>query len=239
MSGPLLAGRRLQKAFGPTTALRGVDIDVFAGEVLAIMGPSGSGKSTLLHCLAGILTPDAGVVHFDGRRIDDLGDNQRSRLRRSTFGFVFQFGQLVPELPALENIALPLLLVVADVHVDWEPLRGPVGPPEIVLHPSVLQDLAGHRLAGDRSPRSDLVGHARERHPKRYRGAPLVLVPIRRAGCQFRRGAAGRRPRALPAPEDSSTALVRARSASRRSRSAIARSSLSSRSSRTRTLVHR
>jgi putative ABC transport system ATP-binding protein len=74
------------------------------------MGPSGSGKSTLLHCLAGILQPNSGEVTFDGKRIDRLPDRERSRLRRTTFGFVFQFGQLVPELPAVENIALPLLL---------------------------------------------------------------------------------------------------------------------------------
>jgi putative ABC transport system ATP-binding protein len=110
MSDPLLVGRRLQKTFGPTPALRGLDLDIHAGEVLAVMGPSGSGKSTLLHCLAGILTPDAGEVVFDGRRIDNLSDRERSKLRRTTFGFVFQFGQLVPELPVLENIALPLLL---------------------------------------------------------------------------------------------------------------------------------
>lgn len=67
------------------------------------------GKSTLLHCLAGILTPDSGDATFDGQRIDHLPDRQRSRLRRKSFGFVFQFGQLVPELPVLENIALPLL----------------------------------------------------------------------------------------------------------------------------------
>jgi len=85
-------------------------MSVDAGEVLAVMGPSGSGKSTLLHCLAGILLPDAGEVTFDGERVDRMPDRQRSRLRRTAFGFVFQFGQLVPELPALENIALPLLL---------------------------------------------------------------------------------------------------------------------------------
>jgi putative ABC transport system ATP-binding protein len=112
MSGaaPLLTGRGLHKSFGPTPALRGMDVRVDAGEVLAVMGPSGSGKSTLLHCLAGILTPDAGEVTFDGRRIDQLPDRERSRLRRSELGFVFQFGQLVPELPVLENVALPLLL---------------------------------------------------------------------------------------------------------------------------------
>ena len=74
------------------------------------MGPSGSGKSTLLHCLAGILVPDRGEVWFDGQRLDALGDERRSALRRDRFGFVFQSGQLVPELTAEENVALPLLL---------------------------------------------------------------------------------------------------------------------------------
>jgi putative ABC transport system ATP-binding protein len=74
------------------------------------MGPSGSGKSTLLHCLAGILVPDFGEVCFDGQRIDTMRETERSRLRRDRFGFVFQFGQLVPELTAEENVALPLLL---------------------------------------------------------------------------------------------------------------------------------
>ncbi len=81
-----------------------------AGEILAVMGPSGSGKSTLLHCLAGILVPDSGQVLFAGGRIDTLPEAQRSALRRDRFGFVFQFGQLVPELTAEENVALPLLL---------------------------------------------------------------------------------------------------------------------------------
>src|ERR1700750_3466452 len=74
------------------------------------MGPSGSGKSTLLHCLAGILRPDSGQVWFDGRRIDAMGENERSVLRGDRFGVVFHFGQLVPELTAEENVALPLLL---------------------------------------------------------------------------------------------------------------------------------
>jgi putative ABC transport system ATP-binding protein len=107
---PLLAGHGLHKRFGPIPALRGMDLCVDAGDVVAVMGPSGSGKSTLLHCLAGILTPDEGEVTFDGRRVDQLPDRERSRLRRTEFGFVFQFGQLVPELPVLENVALPLLL---------------------------------------------------------------------------------------------------------------------------------
>ena len=107
---PTLEATGLLKRFGQTEALRGVDVAVSRGEILAVMGPSGSGKSTLLHCLAGILQPDAGEVRLDGERIDDLDEAARSRLRRRDFGFVFQFGQLVPELPAVENAALPLLL---------------------------------------------------------------------------------------------------------------------------------
>jgi putative ABC transport system ATP-binding protein len=107
---PLIEARDLTLSFGPTKALRGASLAAAAGEIVAIMGPSGSGKSTLLHCLAGILTPESGQVWFDGRRIDTLKENERSALRRDSFGFVFQFGQLVPELTAEENVALPLLL---------------------------------------------------------------------------------------------------------------------------------
>ncbi|GAA4372727.1 ABC transporter ATP-binding protein [Actinomadura verrucosospora] len=110
MSEPVLSGRGLVKRFGTAVALDGVDLAAGRAEAVAIMGPSGSGKSTLLHCLAGILKPDAGEVHLLGRRIDTLGERPRSALRRSRFGFVFQFGQLLPELPAVENVALPLML---------------------------------------------------------------------------------------------------------------------------------
>jgi putative ABC transport system ATP-binding protein len=106
----ILAARDVRKAFGATPALRGADVTVARGEILAVMGPSGSGKSTLLHCLAGILRPDDGEILFDGRRIDTLSEKARTELRRERFGFVFQFGQLVPELRAVENAALPLLL---------------------------------------------------------------------------------------------------------------------------------
>jgi len=107
---PMIEARAVVKSFGPTPALRGASLSVTAGEIVAVMGPSGSGKSTLLHCLAGILVPEAGEVWSAGRRIDTLRDTERSAFRRSRFGFVFQFGQLVPELTAEENIALPLLL---------------------------------------------------------------------------------------------------------------------------------
>src|SRR5438477_12933684 len=105
----VLKAESVHKSFGATEALRGADLDIRAGEVLAIMGPSGSGKSTLLHCLAGILRPDRGEVWFAGTRIDTQSERQRTELRRQRFGFVFQFGQLVPELSAAENIALPFL----------------------------------------------------------------------------------------------------------------------------------
>ena len=106
----IIEARNLEKSFGPTPALRGASLRVRRGEILAVMGPSGSGKSTLLHCLAGILTPGEGEVWFDGKRLDTLPEGRRSDLRRDRFGFVFQFGQLIPELTAEENVAMPLLL---------------------------------------------------------------------------------------------------------------------------------
>jgi putative ABC transport system ATP-binding protein len=106
----ILEARDVALSFGLTPALRGASVQVARGEILAVMGPSGSGKSTLLHCLAGILVPSSGEVWFDGARIDEDTEARRSALRRDRFGFVFQFGQLVPELTALENVALPLLL---------------------------------------------------------------------------------------------------------------------------------
>ena len=106
----LIEARDVSKSFGQTPALRGASLGVRPGEIVAVMGPSGSGKSTLLHCLAGIFPPDSGEVWFDGRRLDALTDSERTRLRRTEFGFVFQFGNLVPELTAADNVALPLLL---------------------------------------------------------------------------------------------------------------------------------
>ncbi|MDX3517838.1 ABC transporter ATP-binding protein [Streptomyces scabiei] len=106
----VLAGHGLVKKYGSTHALAGVDVEIRERDSLAIMGPSGSGKSTLLHTLAGIIRPDAGQVLLGGDRIDRLGENRLSALRRKRFGFVFQFGQLLPELPAEENAALPLML---------------------------------------------------------------------------------------------------------------------------------
>ncbi|WP_081437947.1 ABC transporter ATP-binding protein [Pseudofrankia asymbiotica] len=108
--GALLAAIELHKRFGATPALDGASLRVDAGEIVALMGPSGSGKSTLLHCLAGIVGPDAGEVHYGTRRLSAMSEAGRSALRRGEFGFVFQFGQLVPELTCAENVALPLRL---------------------------------------------------------------------------------------------------------------------------------
>ena len=107
---PLLQASGLIKSFGATPALQGADLTVRDGEIIAVLGPSGSGKSTLLHCAAGILAPDAGSVRFDGSELTTLRDAERSDLRRTAFGFVFQFGQLIDELTCLENVALPLRL---------------------------------------------------------------------------------------------------------------------------------
>ncbi|GLU50210.1 ABC transporter ATP-binding protein [Nocardiopsis ansamitocini] len=109
-TGPLLTATRLRKTYGPTAALNGAEFTIDSGEIVAVMGPSGSGKSTLLHCLAGIITPEGGTVHYRGHELSAMSDAQRSKLRRGDFGFVFQFGQLVPELTCAENIALPLRL---------------------------------------------------------------------------------------------------------------------------------
>ena len=110
MSQPFLAAVGVARSFGRTAALSGANVAVDRGEIVAVMGPSGSGKSTLLHCLSGILVPDEGEIRLDGMRVDQLGEAARTELRRRRFGFVFQFGQLVPDLPAAENVALPLLL---------------------------------------------------------------------------------------------------------------------------------
>ncbi|MER7576179.1 ABC transporter ATP-binding protein [Streptomyces sp. NPDC126514] len=107
---PLLTAHQITKSYGRSQALRGVTLHVAPGEIVAVTGPSGCGKSTLLHVMSGILRPDTGEVHFAGSRIDDINETRRSLLRRTDFGVVFQFGQLVAELPAVENVALPLML---------------------------------------------------------------------------------------------------------------------------------
>lgn len=106
----IVEARDLGHWFEATAVLHGVSLSIHTGDIVAITGPSGSGKSTLLHCLSGITVPTSGEVYYRGERLDNRSDNDRSRLRRTEFGTLFQFGQLMPELSAIENVALPLLL---------------------------------------------------------------------------------------------------------------------------------
>jgi len=110
MAEDIINAAGLFKNFGTTEALRGIDLTVKRGEVLAVMGPSGSGKSTLIHCLAGVLAPDQGNVMVDGTELTGLNGDARARFRLKNIGFVFQFGQLLPDLTAIDNVALPLLM---------------------------------------------------------------------------------------------------------------------------------
>lgn len=117
----LLAAVNLHKTYRKhaiqVPVLRGVDLMVNAGEFLSVVGASGSGKSTLLHLLGTLDRPDHGEVHFDGRRIDHLPARQRDRLRNGTFGFIFQFYHLLPELTTLENVLMPHM--VAHGVLGW------------------------------------------------------------------------------------------------------------------------
>jgi ABC-type lipoprotein export system ATPase subunit len=112
--GPVLRARGLEKEYGQgeglVRALDGVELDVSAGETVAVMGPSGCGKSTLLHLLGGLERPSAGEVWLDGRRIDQVSEKALARLRRHAIGFVFQAFHLMDELTAAENVEVPALL---------------------------------------------------------------------------------------------------------------------------------
>ena len=144
MTGPILEGVSLAKRYGKDDALRDASLELAAGEMVAIRGASGSGKSTLLHCLAGIITPDTGEVRYGDSRIDRLSVASRAVLRRRDFGFVFQFGELVPELTASANVALPLLfdgMGRADARARALEVLGEVGVAELAKKETT--DLSG------------------------------------------------------------------------------------------------
>ena len=110
----VLRARGLRKEYGKgeglVRAVDQVDLDVAAGETVAVMGPSGCGKSTLLHLLGGLDRPSGGEVSLNGRRIDDIGEKALARMRRTDIGFVFQAFHLMEELTAIENVELSALL---------------------------------------------------------------------------------------------------------------------------------
>jgi lipoprotein-releasing system ATP-binding protein len=114
MSDPVLALRGLERVYkteaGDLPVLRGVDLDVYPGEVVGLIGPSGSGKSSLLHSAGLLERPDAGLVALEGRDCSKLSERARTRIRLGTVGFVYQFHHLLPEFSALENVAMPLTI---------------------------------------------------------------------------------------------------------------------------------
>ena len=100
----------IRKSFDRLEVLRGVSLDVEAGEVMSIVGPSGAGKTTLLHIMGTLDRPDSGKVSYDGRDLSVLSSNELARFRNSSVGFVFQFHQLLPEFSMIENVAMPALI---------------------------------------------------------------------------------------------------------------------------------
>src|SRR5258708_30637686 len=111
---PFLAETNLHKTYRKDAVevrvLQGLDLEVCPGEFLSVVGASGCGKSTLLHLLGTIDKPDQGEIHLEGERIDNLPSQGRDRLRNQTFGFIFQFYHLLPELTALENVLMPQMI---------------------------------------------------------------------------------------------------------------------------------
>jgi putative ABC transport system ATP-binding protein len=150
----VVAAREVTRRYGPegdncVRALRGVSLEIAAGELTAVMGPSGSGKSTLMHILAGLDRPTDGEVSIAGTDIGALGDTELTRLRRTHIGFIFQFFNLLPMLTAAENVVLPLKLAGERPDSEWvRELTEKVGLSERLSHrPSELSGGQQQRVA--------------------------------------------------------------------------------------------
>jgi len=162
---PLLSARNLHKTYRKNAikveVLRGLDLDVTAGEFLSVVGASGSGKSTLLHLLGTLDRPDAGAICLEGERIDDLPSDRRDALRNQTFGFIFQFYNLLPELDTLENVLVPQM-IAKSVFGWWR-------------HSPVLRKRAAELL--DRVG----LGHRLKHRPRELSGGEMQRAAIARA----------------------------------------------------------
>lgn len=155
MTNPLLRARGLRKSYptarGPLDVLAGLDVDIAAGEFVAILGASGSGKSTLLSLLAGLDRPTAGEILLDGERLDGRPERDLARIRREKIGFVFQAFHLVPSLTVVENVLLPGAFCAGRVEE---------GPARSLLERLGLLDRADHfpdQLSGGEKQRAALA----------------------------------------------------------------------------------
>ncbi|HSX23125.1 MAG TPA: ABC transporter ATP-binding protein [Gaiellaceae bacterium] len=152
-TGTVVQARDLTRRYGDgetaVDALRGVSLEVEAGQLVAVMGPSGSGKSTLMHILAGLDKPTSGTVEIAGTEITTLGDRDLTHLRREHIGFVFQFFNLLPMLDAEENVILPLSIAGEKVDKAWlDDLLGKTGLKDRRAHrPSELSGGQQQRVA--------------------------------------------------------------------------------------------
>ncbi len=185
-----LAASGLAKAYrkgrNEVPVLRGVDLEVERGEFVAVVGASGSGKSTLLHVLGLLDTPDAGSVELDGQRIDNLPDRKRDGLRNRTFGFIFQFYHLLPELSALENVMLPHMIRHGAWRLLAEAEEGPRRGDRRCWSGSAWATGSTHRpseLSGGEMQRAAIA--------RALAGGPEILLADEPTG-QPRRGAAAR-----------------------------------------------
>jgi lipoprotein-releasing system ATP-binding protein len=162
-----LSANGLEKSYrkgkNAVSVLTNVDLEVEHGELVAVVGASGSGKSTLLHLLGLLDVPDSGSVVLDGERIDNVRDRRRDELRNQTFGFIFQFYHLLPELSALENVMTPHLIRLG-VAAYWQNRR------RLRAEAAAILDRVG-------------LGHRLRHRPSELSGGELQRAAIARALC--------------------------------------------------------